>query len=137
MKWINKQFGELEFEEKHVVYFPEGLIGFEECKKYLIINDESSEPFRWLVSVEDDEIAFPLLEPELVYEGYGVKFHFTENDTLFSVVSIKSDMALSTVNLRSPLVINSTDRNGRQIVLDEDELQVRTPLSQLAATIAE
>ena len=137
MKWINKQFGEMEFEEKHVVYFPEGLIGFEEFKKFLIINDESSEPFRWLVSLEDEEIAFPIIDPELVLEGYAQKYLFINNVTLFSVVSIKSDMALSTVNLRSPLVIDSSDRNGKQLVLDEDELQVRAPLSQLAATIAE
>jgi flagellar assembly factor FliW len=137
MKWTNKQFGEMEFEEKHVVYFPEGLIGFEECKKYLIVNDESSEPFRWLVSLEDEEVAFPILDPELVVEGYSQKYLFSNNETLFTVVSIKSDMALSTVNLRSPLVIDSTDRNGKQIVLDAEDLQVRTPLSQLAATIAE
>jgi len=135
MKWTHKQFGEMEFEEKHVVYFPNGIIGFEESKKFLIGNDESSEPFRWLISLDDSEISFPLLDPEVLCAGYVERYIALENVTVFSVASIKSDVAQSTVNLRSPIVIDSASRIGRQVVLEDETLNVRASLAQLTETI--
>lgn len=137
MKWHNVQFGEMDFEEKHVVYFPEGIIGFEECKKFLIVNDEGSEPFSWLVSLDDREISFPVIDPSLLQRDYPERFFGSESVTLFSVAAIKADLAQSTVNLKSPLVINNTDRTGKQVVLDTDVLDIRTPLAQLAAPVLE
>ena len=45
MKFTNRQFGELEFDDDHVVMFPGGLIGFERHRKFLIVDDVDSEPF--------------------------------------------------------------------------------------------
>ena len=125
----------MEFEEKHIVYFPDGIIGFEECKKFLIVNDENSEPFRWLVSLDDEEIGFPLLDPGLVREGYAEKYFPSQDVTVFAVVSIKPDVAQSTVNLRSPVVIDSASRIGGQIVLQDETLNVRASFALLAETI--
>ena len=137
MKWHNVQFGEMDFEEKHVVYFPEGIIGFEDCKKVLVVNDENSDPFSWLVSLDDRELSFPVIDPSLVQHDYSAQFFKKENVTLFSVAAIKTDLAQSTVNLKSPIVINNTDRTGKQVVLDTDALNIRTPLAQLAVPVLE
>ena len=72
MKFTNRQFGELEFDDDHVVMFPGGLIGFERHRKFLIVDDVDSEPFRWLVSLEDGDLSFPLLDPGILLPGYGV-----------------------------------------------------------------
>ncbi len=137
MKWNNVQFGEMDFEEKHVVYFPEGIIGFEDCRKFLVVNDESSEPFSWLVSLDDRDLSFPVIDPSLVHHGFSTQFFTKENVTLFSVAAIKTDLAQSTVNLKSPIVINNSDRTGKQVVLETDALNIRTPLAQLAAPVLE
>ena len=63
MKFTNRQFGELEFDDDHVVTFPVGLIGFERHRKFLIVDDVDSEPFRWLVSLEDGDRASPFSIP--------------------------------------------------------------------------
>lgn len=137
MKWHNVQFGEMDFEEKHVVYFPEGIIGFEECRKFVVVNDENSEPFRWLVSLDDRELSFPVIDPALVVHDFASAHFATPDVTLFSVVAIGADLAQSTVNLKSPIVINNSDRTGKQIVLDDEALHVRTPLTQLAEPVLE
>lgn len=137
MKWTNVQFGEMEFEEKHVVTFPEGLIGFNETKKFLIVNDENSEPFRWLVSLEDSELSFPMVDPAVLLENYYSRYFSKENVTLFVVASIKHNIDESTVNLKSPIVIDDANRVGKQTVLEDDTLNVRTPITTFSSVLTE
>ncbi len=136
MKWNNRQFGEMEYDDKHVVNFPGGLIGFEENTRFVIVNDEESEPFRWLVSLQDPELSFPLIDlgSTKIISG---KYFPQENVTLFAVASIKERVDDSTVNLKSPIVIDNTNRNGRQVVLEDDSLNVRTPLTTFSTVLTE
>lgn len=136
MKWNNRQFGELEFDDAHVVTFPSGIIGFEGNTKFVIVNDEDSEPFRWLVSVEDPELSFPLIDLSMTKIIQG-KYFQQENVTLFAVASIKERIDDSTVNLKSPIVIDNTNRNGKQVVLEDDSLNVRTPLTTFSTVLTE
>ncbi len=137
MKWNNIQFGEMEYDEKHQLTFPGGLIGFEENKKFLIIHDEESEPFRWLVSLEDQELSFPLVELSINQSEYFGKYFSQEKVTLFAVVSIKPEIDDSTINLKSPIVIDIDKKTGRQVVLDDESLNVRTPLVSFSPVLAE
>jgi len=36
----NEQFGEVEFDESSIIDFPEGLLGFEDLKKFLLIQED-------------------------------------------------------------------------------------------------
>lgn len=137
MNWNNIQFGEMEYDEKHVLTFPEGLIGFEESRQFLIVHDEDSEPFRWLVSLNDSELSFPLIELPKDQPGIFGRTFSQENVTLFAVVSIKPDIDDSTINLKSPIVIDINNRMGRQVVLDDEQLSVRTPLVSFSPVLAE
>ena len=129
MKFTNRQFGELEFEENHVVTFPDGLIGFEKFRKFLIVDDEATEPFRWLVSVEDGGLSFPLLDPALLLPGYAADAATGGGKTVFVVATLRGTTGGSTVNLRSPLVIDNTARTARQVVLDDEGLPLQFPLA--------
>ncbi|MBI3578557.1 MAG: flagellar assembly protein FliW [Ignavibacteriales bacterium] len=127
MKFTNRQFGELEVEEQHVLHFPEGIIGFEECRKFLIVHDEDSEPFRWLVSLEDAALSFPLLDPTLLIPDYNKGLGSKEEANIFVIATLNEKVEESTLNLRSPIVVDET-RTGRQIVLDDESLQLQFPL---------
>lgn len=132
MKFNNRQFGELEVEEQHVLHFPEGIIGFEECRKFLIVHDEDSEPFRWLVSLEDAELSFPLLDPTLLMPDYDKRLGATGETSIFVIATLNENVEESTLNLRSPIVIDET-RTGRQLVLEDDSLQLQFPLIPAAS----
>lgn len=127
MKFTNRQFGELEVEERHVLHFPEGIIGFEECRKFLIVHDEDSEPFRWLVSLEDAELSFPLLDPTLLMHDYSIGLGVKEGTNIFVIATLHENVEESTLNLRSPIVVDET-RTGRQLVIEDDSLQLQFPL---------
>ncbi len=138
MKLVTKQFGEIEFSKDLLVNFPKGLIGFEDCHRFVVINDEDYEPFRWLITVDDEEIGFPVLNPFLVAPEYGkelpdrlVKRLFSSDELidLFCVVTINGEGGKVTVNLKSPIIINYEDKTGEQLILTSEELPVAMPIS--------
>ena len=128
MKFTNRQFGEMSFEETHVLNVPEGIIGFGEYKKYLIVDDEDSQPFRWLVSLEDPELNFALISPDLIVEKFQSSVFNDADVTVFCLVALKEPWTTSTMNLRSPFVIDNKSRVGRQMILEDESLSMQYPL---------
>jgi flagellar assembly factor FliW len=128
MKFSNRQFGEIDYEEKYLLDFPEGIIGFGEFNKFVIINDEDTQPFRWLVSVEDPDLNFPMIDPDLVAEGYRSTYIKEGDSMTFLIVALKDPLNASTINLRSPLVIDNASKVGRQVILQDDSLSMQYPL---------
>ncbi len=132
MKWTNRQFGELEYEPRHEIVFPDGLIGFERNTRFLLVNDDSAKPFLWLVSLEDSDLCFPLIDPQMVRPGYAVT-GAGPNATVLNLVALRTPVEDSTVNLRSPVVIGKDPQVGRQLVLDSEQFSFRQPLFSAAA----
>lgn len=128
MKLVSRQFGELEFEEKHVILFPDGIIGFQHYHHFLIIDDADSEPFRWLLPVDNGEFSFPLLDPYLLMPSYPLNPPDHEDWSVFVIASLAERTEDSVVNLRSPVIIDNATRTGRQVILNDDSLPVRHPL---------
>ncbi len=134
MKWTNHQFGELDYDSRHEITFPQGLIGFERTTRFLLVNDESATPFLWLVSLEDPDLCFPLIDPQLVLPGYAVA-GVAPDATVLNLVALRTPLEDSTVNLRSPVVIGKDPQVGRQLVLESDQLSFRQPLFSAAAAV--
>ncbi len=125
MKCLNRQFGEVEFDQDHVFTFAEGLIGFEHLRRFVLINDQNSEPFRWLVSIEDEDVSLPVIDPELLVDGYNSSNAFKDGDIVAVVASLKDPTEESTVNLRSPIVFDAATRSGMQMILPDERFAVQ------------
>jgi len=127
MKWSNRQFGDLDFDPDHVVEFSSGMIGFEQYKRFIIVHDEDSEPFRWLVSIESKDLNFPMLDPGLLLPGYSEGTVGAEKE-VWVIAALHANVEKSTVNLRSPVVIDRKTRAAQQLILDDDSLPFQFPL---------
>jgi flagellar assembly factor FliW len=125
MKCVNHQFGEIEYAEEHVYEFPEGIIGFEQLRQFLVINDADSEPFRWLLSIEDKDFCVPILDPKFIDPLYEVTNRFEEGTTVAVIASLKEQAEHSTVNMRSPLVFHPLARTGKQMILDNERFAIQ------------
>lgn len=125
MKFTNRQFGEFEYDASHVIDFPQGIIGFEHLRKFIIINDEDAQPFRWLVSLEDRDLNFPLLDPSVVTSDYASYLPDLRIHATFLVASLHDTPEETSVNLRSPIVIEEATGQGRQIILANEALPLR------------
>lgn len=122
MKYFNHQFGEFEFEEKHIIDFPEGIIGFEDLKKFIIVDDEDSQPFRWLVSIEDSNFSLPLIDPYIIIADYNIP-KVSGKKSVFVVAKLREPIEQSSLNLRSPILIDNDTQAGIQIILEDEKLQ--------------
>ena len=70
MRLETRQFGEVDYDETQLVTFPQGIAGFEEYTRYLLVETEDYLPFLLLLSVEEPEVGFPIVPTSAVWEGY-------------------------------------------------------------------
>lgn len=132
------RFGAVSLTSDDVIHFPEGLLGFNELRRFVLLDDPSDEIFAWLQSCEDPGIAFPLLEPELFTAGYNVQLTKHDLEILqlaskegvrsFAIITIPQDPTQMTANLKAPIVINVQKRLARQCVLQDNSLAIREPI---------
>lgn len=132
------RFGQVELKQEDVLTFPEGLLGFADLRKFVLLDDPNDEIFAWLQSCEAAQIAFPVLEPELFAANY--KANLTKGDMealkmtaqdkarYFSIVTIPDDPTQMTANLKAPVVINVAEKIARQCVLQDNNLAIREPI---------
>jgi len=126
MKIDTKAFGIIEVDEKQKVIIPQGLFGFEETTEYVLLNAEH-EPFFWLQSTNEKEIAFILINPFFFRKDYEVNVSneelaeigitTPENALIFVIVTIPQDGSPMTANLQGPVIINRDNNTGMQGVL--------------------
>ncbi len=130
------RFGTLEYDDQDLVTIEEGLIGFPECRSYLIIATNPEAPFRWLQSVDDPAIAFLVADPSRYVENYApevddelaAELGLTAEApaVLFTTVRIPPGKPREmTLNLAGPIVLNLTTRRGRQLVIDNEAYTMR------------
>ena len=129
------RFGDVETDTSKIITFPEGLLGFGAFKRYHIIQDPDQEPFLWLQSVDEPDLAFVIVDPFLFFPGYEIEVKPHElntiqvNDvskaTVLTIVTIPKDPNNISANLRGPLVFNMDMRLGKQLVLIDDRYDTR------------
>ncbi|HMN67615.1 MAG TPA: flagellar assembly protein FliW [Bdellovibrionales bacterium] len=132
------RFGLISITNEDVITFPEGLLGFNELRRFVLLDDPTDEIFAWLQSCEEPGIAFPLLEPELFTTGYKVTLAKHDMEVLglksqegvryFTIITIPQDPTQMTANLKAPIVINVDKRLARQCVLQDNQLNIREPI---------
>lgn len=130
MKLYASSFGEIEINEEDILTFPEGIPGFEDSKRYIIINNpDEQNPFDWLQSVDNGDLAFVIINPFFVKPDYDIvipqsaleklKIKDESDVALYSIVVVPEKLEDMTVNLTGPIVINVREKLGKQIILDD------------------
>ena len=119
------RFGNVDLSQADIITFPEGLLGFQQLRKFVLLDDANDEIFAWLQSCEMPEVAFPVLEPEL-FEALQLKG--MDRVRFFSIITIPEDATQMTANLKAPIVVNVAERIARQCVLQDNDLPIREPI---------
>jgi flagellar assembly factor FliW len=129
------RFGELEVNPNDIVTFSEGLLGFENLKKYFVVDPGDSTLILWLQSTEDEKVAFPVIEPKIFKPDYiakllpadlnGLDLESLQAAKLYSILTIPATVTEMSANLKAPVVINSAKKVGKQIVLQDSKLSVK------------
>ena len=136
------RFGSLSVDSHKTVTFPDGLPGFEDCRLFTVLPHHMAEggkgsPFVWLQSLERGDLAFLAIEPHQVFPDYAPRVPRAELESLclteenvlprlYSLLTVpQGDPAGITANLMAPILINSSTRVAKQVVLNTDQYGLR------------
>ena len=142
MIYHTKKFGSLDLDADAIIVFPDGLIGFEDQRHWVLLSESDSETVGWLQSVNDPQLAFCVVTPGTFVDDYLLRIHRQQLDALpwsredralvIAIVSCQEDRL--TMNLKAPVVINMDRCVGCQVVAT-DEQPIRYPLPVQAAPL--
>ncbi len=132
------RFGDVTIQNEDLLTFPEGLLGFQDLRHFVLLDDPNDDIFAWLQSCELSSIAFPIIEPEIFGQHYTASLTKSETESLklianqkptyMNIITIPDDPTQMTANLKAPIVINQTEKIARQCVLQDNSLAIREPI---------
>ena len=132
MKVKTRDFGEVEVNAEDIISFEQKIFGFDSYTDFIMLyDDEFNGEYAWLQSVEEPELCFIIANPELLIKDYDPCYPPEVKSVLGSgtyekwlIMVIRESIEDSTVNLKSPIIINFEKHKAMQVIL-EDEYPVR------------
>ena len=139
------RFGTVDLDEKRIINFPGGLLGFSSYKTFALLQPDDDGVFFWLQSLESPELAFVVTDPTLWVQGYEVAIRREQmeelalgklEDAQVFVIVNKYGRSL-TANMQGPLVVNIRNHQAAQLVLAEKKWTTRHEIVQVAEPVVE
>ena len=117
MQIETRDFGIIDIKETNIITFKQPIFGFEDYTQFVLVSDGNmGNGICWLQSIEQKTICFILINPLEVCKDYAP---VVMQDVLFTlqaapedeldcwgILVVGSDFRKSTVNLKSPILIN-------------------------------
>jgi flagellar assembly factor FliW len=140
LKIPTSRFGTIDIPEDQVIYVPSGLIGFPNQKRYVLVEHKKGSPFIWFQAVDDEDLAFVLMDPLLCEPAYEIQVNSEDRKTLelpdsceglqirVTVNITPGDPLKITANLLGPVAINLPKKLAKQIVLHQSSYSTRHPI---------
>lgn len=124
--------GTLSVDSNSVLTFPRGILGFPECRSFVLLPSERAHVY-WLQSVDYSSLAFLLVDPFIFFEGYtldlaATDIHAASPDevSVLAIVTLPAGPGEPpTANLQGPVVIHTRLGEGTQVVLAESSYGIR------------
>lgn len=121
------RFGDFKVPVDRVLHFPQGLVGFPRARRFVILDHRPGSPFKWMLCLEQPDLAFAVVEPGRMVPGYLPPLELAARTlgtdpadvALFVIVTIPPDPTAMTVNLMAPVVVDIRTRTSRQLVLED------------------
>ena len=140
MNIIQTRFGEVEYDPAHVLHFPEGLVGLDQLKNFLVMPNKKQGPLFWIQCVDDPAFAFVVTDPTNFFLDYLVLPDDRERQKLgieadgacfvLVIVSISEDKEI-TLNLSGPILYAPATNRALQVILEDPRYDTRTPLPKV------
>jgi len=130
------KFGDIEVNEDYIFDFIEPIIGYEQYKKFVLIDYNENSPFKWLQSMDNPSLALPVTIPAY----FGLQYEFTipdDKEQLLEARDANDILALNvanvpngapkdtTVNLLAPIVVNTNNKKAIQLILSNTNYSVK------------
>jgi flagellar assembly factor FliW len=138
MQMQTRHWGEVDFPDDQMIRMPEGLLGFEELRRFVFLDIEEFQPFVWFLSADDPEVSFAVADPCHFHAGTYPVALSAADETLLGlepgdpiavfVITAVNPRGEVTGNLKGPIVLNTRNRVAKQLVTYGSSLSVRQPI---------
>ncbi len=120
--------------KEEILHFDNGLYGFESVKEYVLLSEEENSPLFVLQAVQNEVPSFVVMDPFAICPQY--RPQLSEEDLNYFGVSreylrfllvtaVKENYRDTSVNLKSPIAIDTQTRRSRQVILENPDYPVR------------
>ena len=139
-----RHFGDVDIDDSKVITLENGLFGFENYKKFVLLYDSSTDEIpniQWLQSVDEELLALPVMIPTTIVPDYNP---VVEDETLDSIgewkedslsilvtVTVPIDIKNMSINLKAPIIINTDTMKGCQVIAENPEYEVKYRIHDL------
>jgi len=137
------RFGEIEISEDSILQMPWGMLGFESCKRYVLLQDQPETPYKWLQAVDDPALAFIVINPLDFFPDYDIDLPEEDAESiglrdpadaaLMTTVTVDKKEGRVTTNLLGPIVINSDNLHAKQVVLQDERYGTKHMVAEKAS----
>lgn len=142
MKILTKYFGEIDIHKDNIINFPYGIFGFESSKEFILLKfEEDNEVMMSLQSTDEPDLAFVLVNPLSVYPDYNPNIEVSElakiglksleNAYCYGICVLGQTLEESTINLKSPIVLNTESKLAIQVFVGNSEYKFKHKIGQL------
>ena len=134
---LETQFGQFDVDPRDVVAFPDGLPGFERCRRFVVIASPETAPLQ-LVHAVDGQAAFLAIDPRTILPTYRCALTQAdlsrlgagaETPLVWLALVALDEAGEAAANLRAPIVINPGPMIGFQVVPSNSVYPLRYPLA--------
>lgn len=129
----------VEVSEEQIFAFEPGIGGFESLRRFALVREDDTA-LEWLVSLDDPNVSFAVLEPFLFQPDYAFELgdrdvealglHEAGDAMVRCLLTLDEDPEQITANLLAPLVFSRRTHLARQIILSESAYSLRTQVLQ-------
>jgi flagellar assembly factor FliW len=138
MKIETRGFGTIEIDDERVIKFVGPMLGFEGADRYVLVDLNPENPFKILHLATDPDVCFLVTDPALFFPDYNVELSREQvadielddpsKAAVMVVVTLRDNGAKLTANLLGPVVVNTENFLGKQLILSGTNYKVDEPL---------
>ena len=135
MKIQTKYHGEIEVAEDQILNFENGIPGFLDEKRFVVLPLTEDGIYHLLQSVDTAGLAFVITNPFLFFKNYefdledsvidqlGIKT--PEDVQIYNILTLQDPFEKTTINLQAPVVINVKNNKAKQVILNNESYKTK------------
>jgi len=135
---VETRFGVFTVEEGSVIHFPDGVPGFEQNRRFVLLSSPKLAPLHVLHHLEGPPASFLAVDPRVVLPDYRAVLEASDRERLgasddaplvwLALVTVDEAQGPS-VNLRAPIVVNAARMVGCQVLPHNGLYPLRHPIA--------
>ncbi|WP_113930733.1 flagellar assembly protein FliW [Bacillus sp. P14.5] len=135
MKILTKYHGDINISQEDIWNFEGGIPGFLEEKQFVLLPLPQIDGFSVLQSIKTGELGFVVSDPFQFFTDYDftisnstlelLNLKEEKNVKVLSILTVKDPITETTANLQAPLILNTENYKGKQVILNETDYKTK------------